>query len=160
MKKLLTAAALAATLMSSNVSAMSKTADTGYTETKYPIVLVHGFLGWDTMVGIDYWYKITETLQDGGADVHVITVPNANTPEVRGEELLKGLIIQGAHVTWREGLKRWHRLEEVDEGLGVLLAREPDLEGAHLLKAKMSAPACALERAWREVKRVAQRERS
>lgn len=88
MKNLLTAAALAATLMSSNVSAMSKTADTGYTETKYPIVLVHGFLGWDTMVGIDYWYKITETLQDGGADVHVITVPNANTPEVRGEELI------------------------------------------------------------------------
>ncbi|MAS25119.1 MAG: lipase [Oceanospirillaceae bacterium] len=88
MKKLMTIAALLSMTLSFHVSAMSAAPETGYTETRYPIVLVHGFLGWDTMLGIDYWYQITEALQEGGADVYVVTVPNANTPEVRGEELI------------------------------------------------------------------------
>ncbi|MDK2779115.1 MAG: triacylglycerol lipase [Pseudomonadota bacterium] len=88
MKKLLAAAAMAATLFAAQVSAMSDSAETGYTETKYPIVLVHGFLGWDTMLGIDYWYKVVETLEEDGAQVFVASVPNASTPEIRGEELI------------------------------------------------------------------------
>ena len=88
MKKLMAIAALLSMTLSFHVSAMSAAPETGYTETRYPIVLVHGFLGWDTMLGIDYWYQITEALQEGGADVYVVTVPNANTPEVRGEELI------------------------------------------------------------------------
>ena len=46
-----------------------------YAETEYPIVLVHGFLGFDTMLGvIDYWYKVPATLEAEGGDVHVALV--------------------------------------------------------------------------------------
>jgi len=34
-------------------------AQTGYTQTKNPIVLVHGLLGFDSVLGVyDYWYGI------------------------------------------------------------------------------------------------------
>lgn len=88
MKKYLLTAAMAATV-SAEVSAMSETVETGYTETQYPIVLVHGFLGFDSMVGVDYWYKIPETLQEDGAKVFVATVSNTHYPEVRGEQLIE-----------------------------------------------------------------------
>ena len=87
MKKYLLTAVAAATV-SSQALAMSETLDTGYTETKYPIVLVHGFLGFEQLVGVDYWYKIPETLQQDGAEVFVATVSNTNYPEVRGEQLI------------------------------------------------------------------------
>lgn len=87
MKKHLLTAVVAATV-SSQALAMSETLDTGYTETKYPIVLVHGFLGFEQLVGVDYWYKIPETLQQDGAEVFVATVSNTNYPEVRGEQLI------------------------------------------------------------------------
>ena len=58
MKKIIAAAALGAalttTLFSVPVMAMSETPQTGYTETRYPIVLVHGFLGFDSVLGIEY----------------------------------------------------------------------------------------------------------
>ena len=88
MKKFLTLMLCAFSFISMNASAMSSTPETGYTETKYPILLVHGFLGWDTMLGIDYWYKVVETLEAGGAQVFVASVPNASTPEIRGEALI------------------------------------------------------------------------
>ncbi|NMT92192.1 lipase, partial [Vibrio alginolyticus] len=28
---------------------------TGYTQTKYPIVLVHGLFGFDSLAGVDYF---------------------------------------------------------------------------------------------------------
>lgn len=87
MKKYLLTA-VAAVTVSSQALAMSETLDTGYTETKYPIVLVHGFLGFEQLVGVDYWYKIPETLQQDGAEVFVATVSNTNYPEVRGEQLI------------------------------------------------------------------------
>ena len=41
--------------------------------TKYPIVLVHGFLGWESMAGVvDYWYGVPAALESEGADVHVV----------------------------------------------------------------------------------------
>lgn len=88
MKKMLTVAALAMAFLTGNASAMSSAPETGYTETKYPIVLVHGFLGFESILGVDYWYKVVETLEKDGAQVFVATVPNSNTPEVRGEILI------------------------------------------------------------------------
>ncbi len=67
---------------------MSKPPATGYTQTKYPIVLTHGLFGFDDILGIDYWYKVPETLRQDGADVYVTVVANANTPEIRGEQLI------------------------------------------------------------------------
>ena len=61
---------------------------TGYTQTKYPIVLVHGLFGFDSILGIDYWYRIPEALRADGAKVYVTQVSAANSSEVRGEQLL------------------------------------------------------------------------
>lgn len=61
----------------------------GYTATKYPIVLVHGLLGFDSILNgvLDYWYKIVPDLRAGGAQVYVAEVSGLNTSEERGEQL-------------------------------------------------------------------------
>lgn len=61
---------------------------TGYTQTKYPIVLVHGLFGFDSLGPVDYFYGIASGLQSGGARVYITTVSAANSTEVRGEQLL------------------------------------------------------------------------
>ena len=63
-------------------------AQTGYTQTRYPIVLVHGLFGFDSALGIDYFYGIPDALRQGGAKVYVAQVSAANSTEVRGEQLL------------------------------------------------------------------------
>lgn len=66
--------------------------NSSYTKTKYPIVLVHGLLGFDQAFGVyDYFYRIPGELQDGGATVFVADVSAANSSEVRGEQLLEQL---------------------------------------------------------------------
>ena len=61
---------------------------TGYTQTKYPIVLVHGLFGFDNIGPVEYFYNIPESLRSGGAQVFVSQVSAANSTEVRGEQLL------------------------------------------------------------------------
>lgn len=60
----------------------------GYTQTKYPIVLVHGLFGFDRIGPVDYWYGIPSALRSDGAKVYVTQVSAANSTEVRGEQLL------------------------------------------------------------------------
>lgn len=60
----------------------------GYTQTHYPIVLVHGLFGFDSLAGVDYWYGIPSALSKDGAKVYVVNVSAANSTEVRGEQLL------------------------------------------------------------------------
>nr|WP_315217996.1 triacylglycerol lipase [uncultured Duganella sp.] len=60
----------------------------GYTQTKYPIVMVHGFLGFESVGPLEYFYGITSALRSGGAKVYVTTVSAANSTEVRGEQML------------------------------------------------------------------------
>jgi len=62
--------------------------NTGYTKTKYPIVLAHGMLGFDNIGPIDYWYGIPETLESDGADVYVAHLSAVGGSEIRGEQLL------------------------------------------------------------------------
>lgn len=59
-----------------------------YTQTRYPIVLTHGMLGFDSILGVDYWYGIPHALRRDGAEVYVTEVSQLNTSELRGEELL------------------------------------------------------------------------
>lgn len=59
-----------------------------YTKTKHPIVLAHGLLGFDQLLGVDYWYKIPQDLRSDGATVYVTQVSNTNYTEVRGEQLI------------------------------------------------------------------------
>ncbi len=60
----------------------------GYTETKYPIVLVHGLFGFDSLAGIDYFYGIPQALTKSGATVYVAQISATNSTELRGEQLL------------------------------------------------------------------------
>lgn len=61
----------------------------GYTQTRYPIVLVHGAGGFDRLMdSYDYWYGIVKALQEGGAEVYVVHLSPYNSTEVRGEQLL------------------------------------------------------------------------
>jgi triacylglycerol lipase len=67
-------------------------AQTGYTQTKNPIVLVHGLLGFDSVLGVyDYWYGIGGELKSGGATVYTASVSASNFSEVRGEQLIRDL---------------------------------------------------------------------
>ncbi|WP_223300396.1 lipase family alpha/beta hydrolase [Vibrio sinaloensis] len=60
----------------------------GYTETKYPIVLVHGLFGFDSLAGVDYFYGIPQSLTKDGATVYVAQVSATHSSEARGEQLL------------------------------------------------------------------------
>ncbi len=59
-----------------------------YAKTRYPIVLVHGLFGFDSFLGVDYFYGIPSALSQDGARVFVAQVSAANSTEVRGEQLL------------------------------------------------------------------------
>jgi len=60
-----------------------------YTSTKHPIVLVHGFMGFDKFAGIEYFYGIPSNLSGSGASVHVVKLSALNNNEVRGEQLVQ-----------------------------------------------------------------------
>jgi triacylglycerol lipase len=67
-------------------------APTSYAATKYPIVLIPGLLGFKTLIGsVDYFTAIPEALEAGGATVYVAVVSQANTPMLRGQQIIKQL---------------------------------------------------------------------
>lgn len=67
-------------------------AQSTYTQTKYPIVLVHGLFGFDSVLGVyDYWYGIGNELKAGGAKVYTASVSASNFTQVRGEQLIRDL---------------------------------------------------------------------
>lgn len=68
--------------------ATSAHANSDYAKTRYPIVLVHGLFGFDSFLGVDYFYGIPDALSQQGARVFVAQVSAANSSEVRGEQLL------------------------------------------------------------------------
>lgn len=75
---------LAASFLLFGASAQAQT----YAQTRYPIVLVHGIFGFDSFLGLDYFYGIPGALRRDGARVFVSQVSAANSNEVRGEQLL------------------------------------------------------------------------
>lgn len=87
--KTLIALSLAAGLAASEQTHAFWFGSSGYTQTKYPVVLTHGMLGFDSMLGVDYWYGIPSALRQDGASVYVTEVSQLNTSEARGEELLQ-----------------------------------------------------------------------
>ncbi|WP_071871181.1 lipase family alpha/beta hydrolase [Atopomonas hussainii] len=64
-----------------------------YTQTKYPIVLVHGVSGFDSVGSlIGYFHTIPWNLERDGARVHVASVAAFNDSEKRGAELAKQIV--------------------------------------------------------------------
>ncbi len=57
-------------------------------KTKYPIVLVHGVSGFDSILGIDYFYGVRSALQERGARVYAPNVTAWEDAYVRGEQLV------------------------------------------------------------------------
>ncbi|MFZ3192999.1 MAG: triacylglycerol lipase [Moraxellaceae bacterium] len=94
MKKTLIGALLAATTLASTAHAgITENFQnlTGYTKTKHPIMLVHGFLGFQKLnfgvASVNYFYGIPTALTDAGANVHIANMSAFNSTEVRGEQL-------------------------------------------------------------------------
>ncbi len=54
---------------------------------KYPIVLAHGFSGFDSLLGIEYFYGIASALKAEGHKVFATEVSAFNSAEVRGNQL-------------------------------------------------------------------------
>ncbi len=72
--------------------ALPAAAQVDYTKTRHPIVLVHGLLGFDSLLGIyDYFYGLPSELRSGGAKVYIANVSSSNFSEVRGEQLIRYL---------------------------------------------------------------------
>ena len=64
----------------------------GYTQTRYPIVLVHGLFGFDQLFGsVAYWYGITDGLRSGGATTYVAQVSQLGDEVTRGNQLIAQL---------------------------------------------------------------------
>jgi triacylglycerol lipase len=88
----LAVAALALVVVPSALSMMGKpVSDTVIdhdAETRYPIVLAHGLMGFGYMGKQSYWRDIPETLRAHGAKVYVTQVSSFNSSELRGEQLL------------------------------------------------------------------------
>lgn len=84
MKKFLASVAAAVITATAAAPALAN----GYTQTQYPIVLVHGLFGFDRLGPLEYFHKIPEALRADGARVFVAQVSPGNSTEVRGEQLL------------------------------------------------------------------------
>lgn len=54
----------------------------------YPIVLLHGFFGWEKIGPLDYFWKVREGLEDDGHVVAITRVDPFNSTYARGEQLL------------------------------------------------------------------------
>ncbi|MFP6801166.1 MAG: alpha/beta fold hydrolase [Pseudomonas sp.] len=88
MRRVITTALAAAALIGA-VEAQAA----GYTQTKYPIVLVHGVTGFDTIGGlINYFHTIPWNLERDGAKVYVASVSALNDSEQRGAALAQQIV--------------------------------------------------------------------
>ncbi|HYX39058.1 MAG TPA: triacylglycerol lipase [Oligoflexus sp.] len=56
-------------------------------QTQYPIVLLHGFLGWDQVFYFDYFYKVRSTLNPQGHNIYSTAVNPVQTVAARAREL-------------------------------------------------------------------------
>jgi triacylglycerol lipase len=88
---LFTGLALAIAALTASTTAQAALSVPGYSQTRYPIVLVHGMAGFDDILGIDYFYGVADDLRKNGATVLVASLSAFNDNDVRGEQLLKQL---------------------------------------------------------------------
>lgn len=71
---------------------VTEKAKSDYAKTKYPILMVHGWLGWQRIgtdtIGLDYWYQILPDMARNGSTVFATQLSPANTTAHRGEQLI------------------------------------------------------------------------
>ena len=60
-----------------SVLQVKETTKSDYAKTKFPILMVHGWLGWSRIgtesVGLDYWYQILPDMARNGLCCSIIT---------------------------------------------------------------------------------------
>ncbi|WP_180114160.1 triacylglycerol lipase [Acinetobacter sp. YH12063] len=82
----------ASTQAAPSVLQVKETAKSDYAKTKYPILMVHGWLGWSRIgtdtIGLDYWYQILPDMARNGSTVFAAQLSPANTTAHRGEQLI------------------------------------------------------------------------
>lgn len=59
--------------------------------TPYPILLVHGFMGFNRLGGLNYFFRVKEYLLSHGEEVHTVVIPPLQGVEERGLELAKAI---------------------------------------------------------------------
>ena len=82
---------VASLLMSAQALASGGEPARGYTETDYPIVMIGGFLAFDDILGINYFYQIPGDLANDGAKVYPVNVSAFSSTFERGEQLISKL---------------------------------------------------------------------
>lgn len=83
------AARVAALITTTLLLGAGPAAHAGDTQTRYPVVLVHGLFGFGQAWGvIDYFWGIPSDLRSGGAKVYIAEVSSVSSNEARGEQLL------------------------------------------------------------------------
>jgi triacylglycerol lipase len=102
LRKVCTAVAVAAAAVSMAPAANASLLN--LSKTKYPIVLVHGFIGFDNILGIQYFYQINTALKNDGATVYIASVNPSQTTEFRGEELVQQMKQWAA----KDGVKKFN----------------------------------------------------
>jgi triacylglycerol lipase len=75
-----------------SVLPIQEQATADYAKTKYPLLMVHGWLGWSRIGNetfkIDYWYQILPDMARNGATVFAAQLSPAHRTEFRGEQLI------------------------------------------------------------------------
>lgn len=59
--------------------------------TENPIVLIPGIFAFDSIAGVDYWYRIPAALESQGATVFVPRINSFDSSAMRGERLIEQL---------------------------------------------------------------------
>ena len=72
-------------------------------KTPYPILFVHGFMGFNRVGKLDYFFRVKEYLASHGEEVHIATIPPFQGVEERSVELAK-IIDDVLFKTWSEKL--------------------------------------------------------
>lgn len=75
-----------------SVLAVQERVKSDYAKTKYPLLMVHGWLGWSRIgnetFNMDYWYQILPDLARNGSTVFAAQLSPAHRTEFRGEQLI------------------------------------------------------------------------
>jgi len=72
--------------------------------TRYPLVMVHGMMGFDHLGPLSYWFDIVPRLRAQGAQVYVTSVSPFDSSEARGEQLA----VQVAEIRRQTGADKVH----------------------------------------------------
>lgn len=93
-------------------------------ETRYPILLVHGLLGFVRLPGHSYWNGIDVALRRQGAAVYPVRLSGVHDNEALGEQLLERI----AAIRAASGARRVNLLGHSQGGLSAryAAARRPD----------------------------------